>query len=80
MASTLLKNIPAEDFIVPPHKRAVDFSADKRIPVIDLAAHNRTDLAQQIIKSAKEFGVFQVRNVYICSAYIFIWFLICDAF
>nr|GMD02798.1 hyoscyamine 6-dioxygenase-like [Ipomoea batatas]GME11632.1 hyoscyamine 6-dioxygenase-like [Ipomoea batatas] len=62
MASTLLKNIPAEDFKVPPHKRAVDFSADKRIPVIDLAAHNRADLAQQIIKSAKEFGVFQVSN------------------
>ncbi|KAK3014702.1 hypothetical protein RJ639_009632 [Escallonia herrerae] len=58
-----VKSIPA-DYVMPPEKRAQDFSVCKDIPVIDLgqAAFGRADVIEQIMKASQEYGFFQVIN------------------
>ncbi|KAK3026178.1 hypothetical protein RJ639_040565 [Escallonia herrerae] len=58
-----VKSIPA-DYVMPPEKRAQDFSVCKDIPVIDLgqAAYGRAHVIEQLMKASQEYGFFQLQS------------------
>ena len=49
-----------ELYILPPEDRPGMLSPGKNIPVVDLGAHDQTDILQQILEASQEFGMFQV--------------------
>ncbi|XP_030935951.1 hyoscyamine 6-dioxygenase-like [Quercus lobata] len=51
-----------ESYILPPEDRPGMLPLGKNIPVVDLGAHDQTDILQQILEASQEFGMFQVIN------------------
>ncbi|WJX80838.1 hypothetical protein P8452_63782 [Trifolium repens] len=53
-----------QSYVQPPERRPCNavLSTNKKIPVIDLGAHDRDDIIRNIIKSSEEYGFFQVVN------------------
>ena len=49
-----------ESYILPPEDRPGMLPQGKNIPVVDLGAHDQTDILQQILEASQEFGMFQV--------------------
>ncbi|KAF3965374.1 hypothetical protein ACB098_12G139600 [Castanea mollissima] len=51
-----------ESYILPLEDRPGMLPLGKNIPVVDLGAHDQTDILQQILEASQEFGMFQVIN------------------
>ena len=49
-----------ESYILPPEERPGMLPLVKNIPVVDLGAHDQTDIIQRILEASQEFGMFQV--------------------